>query len=133
MVQEPQSFHEFMPDKVWKWKILEEKIEKVLSLHNFQEIRLSVLQDSKVLQDGITALVQGQEADSAMKGVLSLSLPDEQLSLLSLRPEGTISVLHHTARITIRKKFIVFTIRVLCSAELTSSSKWNFTSWGWSF
>ena len=100
MVQEPQSFHEFMPDKVWKWKILEEKIEKVLSLHNFQEIRLSVLQDSKVLQDGITALIQGQEADSAMKGVLSLSLPDDQLSLLSLRPEGTISVLHHTARIT---------------------------------
>ena len=100
MVQEPQSFHEFMPDKVWKWKILEEKVEKVLSLHDFQEIRLSVLQDSQVLQDGITALIQGQEADTAMKGVLSLSLPDDQLSLLSLRPEGTISVLHHTARIT---------------------------------
>ena len=100
MVQEPQSFHEFMPDKVWKWKILEEKVEKVLSLHDFQEIRLSVLQDSQVLEDGITALIQGQEADTAMKGVLSLSLPDDQLSLLSLRPEGTISVLHHTARIT---------------------------------
>ena len=31
MVQEPQDFHEFMPNEVWKWKILEEKIEKVLS------------------------------------------------------------------------------------------------------
>ena len=75
MVQEPQSFHEFMPDKVWKWKKLEEKLDNVLSLHDFQEIRLSVLQDSKVLQDGITALIQGQEADSAMKGVLSLRFP----------------------------------------------------------
>ena len=27
MVQEPQDFHEFMPNEVWKWKILEEKIK----------------------------------------------------------------------------------------------------------
>lgn len=100
MVQEPQRFHEFMPDKVWKWKILEEKLEKVLALHDYQEIRLSVLQETKVLQDGITALMVGTEADHAMQSVLSLSLPDNRLSLLSLRPEGTISVLHHTARIT---------------------------------
>ncbi len=100
MVREPIRFHEFMPDKVWKWKILEEKLDKVLALHDYQEIRLSVLQDSKVLKDGITALMQGHEADHAMQSVLSLSDEDNQLSLLSLRPEGTISVLHHTARIT---------------------------------
>jgi len=100
MVHEPIRFHEFMPDKVWKWKILEEKLEKVLALHDYQEIRLSVLQDTKVLQDGITALMQGSEADHAMQSVLSLSAPESDLSLLSLRPEGTISVLHHTARIT---------------------------------
>jgi len=99
MVQEPQDFHEFMPNEVWKWKILEEKIEKVLSLHDFQEIRLSILQDSQILENGIMALVQGKEADSAMKGVLSLANPEDKLSLLSLRPEGTISVLHNTARI----------------------------------
>ena len=100
MVQEPQDFHEFMPNEVSKWKILEDKMEKVLSLHDFQEIRLSILQDSQILENGIMALVQGKEADSAMKGVLSLANPEDKLSLLSLRPEGTISVLHHTARIT---------------------------------
>lgn len=94
------KFHEFMPDKVWKWKILEEKLEKVLALHDYQEIRLSVLQDTRVLEDGITALMQGAEADHAMQSVLSLSDAQSNLSLLSLRPEGTISVLHHTARIT---------------------------------
>jgi len=99
MGKEPIRFHEFMPDMVWKWKMLEEKLEKVLALHDYLEIRLSVLQETKVLQDGITALMQGTEAENAMQSVLSLSLPNDQLSLLSLRPEGTISVLHHTARI----------------------------------
>lgn len=99
MAMESLRFHEFMPDKVWKWKILEERVEKVLSLHDYQEIRLSVLQDYQVLHTGITALMQGYEADNAVKSVLSLSLPESKLSLLSLRPEGTISVLHHTARI----------------------------------
>jgi len=99
MAQEPKRFHEFMPDEVWKWKILEEKMDKVLALHDYQEIRLSVLQDYQVLHTGITALMQGAEADYAVQAVLSLSSPESNLSLLSLRPEGTISVLHHTARI----------------------------------
>lgn len=99
MTQELSRFHEFMPDKVWKWKILEEKMERILSLHDYQEIRLSVLQDYQVLHTGITALMQGSEADHAVQSVLSITSPDNNLSLLSLRPEGTISVLHHTARI----------------------------------
>lgn len=100
MIQETMRFHEFMPDKVWKWKILEEKLERVLALNDYHEIRLSVLQDTRVLKDGITALMQGSEANIAMQSVLSLSGQEDSLSLLSLRPEGTISVLHHTARIT---------------------------------
>jgi histidyl-tRNA synthetase len=99
MTKESKRFHEFMPDQVWKWKILEEKMDKVLALHDYQEIRLSVLQDYQVLHTGITALMQGAEADYAVKSVLSLSSPESNLSLLSLRPEGTISVLHHTANI----------------------------------
>jgi len=99
MVQETQSFHEFMPEKVWMWKILEQKLESVLALYNYQEIRLSVLQDYTVMHEGITALMQGSEAEHAVSSVLMLDQPDDKLSLLSLRPEGTISVLHHTARI----------------------------------
>ena len=99
MAKESLRFHEFMPDEVWKWKILEERNDKILALHDYQEIRLSVLQDYQVLHAGITALMQGSDAANAVKSVLSLSLPGSNLSLLSLRPEGTISVLHHTARI----------------------------------
>ncbi|HOA29038.1 MAG TPA: ATP phosphoribosyltransferase regulatory subunit [Candidatus Cloacimonadota bacterium] len=99
MVQDAQSFHEFMPEQVWKWKLLEQTIERILALYNYQEIRLSVLQDYRILHQGITALMQGTEAENAVERVLSICQPNDQLSLLSLRPEGTISVLHHTARI----------------------------------
>ncbi len=93
------GIHQFMPDKVWKWKLLEEKVAQVLSLHDYQEIRLYILQDYQVIHKGITALMQEDEATAATEGIVNLSCPDGDLSLLTLRPEGTISVLHHTARI----------------------------------
>ncbi|MDD4686543.1 MAG: ATP phosphoribosyltransferase regulatory subunit [Candidatus Cloacimonetes bacterium] len=94
------GIHQFMPEKVWKWKVLEQKVAHVLSLHDYQEIRLSVLQDYGVIHEGITALMQKDEAIHATEGIINLSQPNSDLSLLTLRPEGTISVLHHTAKIT---------------------------------
>ena len=81
MVQEPQDFHEFMPNEVWKWKILEEKIEKVLSLHDFQEIRLSILQDSQILENGIMALVQGKEAKDDIVKIANKYFTDNYLQV----------------------------------------------------
>ncbi|MDD2331050.1 MAG: ATP phosphoribosyltransferase regulatory subunit [Candidatus Cloacimonetes bacterium] len=94
-----KNFHEFMPEDVWKWKSIESKIDQVLALYNYQEIRLSILQDYDVLHKGITALMDDKEAFQAVQQVLNLSSPDNNISLLSLRPEGTISVLHHIAKI----------------------------------
>ncbi|HNQ44604.1 MAG TPA: ATP phosphoribosyltransferase regulatory subunit, partial [Candidatus Cloacimonadota bacterium] len=93
------GLHHFMPDKVWKWKLLEQKVDHVLSLHDYQEIRLSVLQDYHVIHDGITALMQESEANQATEGIVNLSQPNGDISLLTLRPEGTISVLHHAAKV----------------------------------
>jgi len=97
-VKKKRSFHEFMPEAVWKWKALETKFDHVLNLYDYQEIRLSVLQDHEVLHKGITALMQGREAEQVAARTINLCQPEGELSLLSLRPEGTISVLHHTAR-----------------------------------
>ncbi len=99
MAKRNRGFHEFMPEDVWKWKSIEERIDSVLELYDYQEIRLSVLQDYGVLRNGITALMDTQEADHVVQQVLNLCAPDDNISLLSLRPEGTISVLHHTAQI----------------------------------
>lgn len=99
MVNSSTGIHQFMPDKVWKWKMLEQKIAHILSLHDYQEIRLSVLQDYSVIHRGITALMKDEEAATATGAIVNLSDPNGDLSLLTLRPEGTISVLHHTASI----------------------------------
>lgn len=99
------GLHHFMPDKVWKWKLLEKQVDHELTLHDYQEIRLSVLQDYHVIHDGITALMQENEAHQATEGIVNLSQPNGDISLLTLRPEGTISVLHHTAKV-IRDKDI---------------------------
>lgn len=99
MSEDQRKYHEFMPDDVWKWKIIESKVDRLLALYDYQEIRLSILQDYHVLRNGITALMHGDQAEDVTERVLNLCVPDNNISLISLRPEGTISVLHHTARI----------------------------------
>ncbi len=89
------SFHEIMPNDVWKWKSMECQLEQVLELYNYEEIRLSVLQDYNILYKGITALLDREEAREITGQLINLSHPDEDVSLLSLRPEGTINVLNH--------------------------------------
>ena len=96
-MEKPLSFHEIMPDDVWKWKYLETQIEQVLSLFNYQEIRLSVLQDYDILYKGITALLDTDEVAKTTSQLLNLGQPDQNIGLLSLRPEGTINVLNHVA------------------------------------
>ncbi len=88
-----------MPEDVWKWKFIEHQVQWTLALHDYEEIRLSVLQDHAVLVKGLTALMPPHEAESVADKTLNLNMPDQDISLISLRPEGTISVLHHTARI----------------------------------
>ncbi len=96
-MEKPISFHEIMPEDVWKWKYLENQVEQVLSLYNYQEIRLSVLQDYNILYKGITALLDTDEVQQIAQQLLNLDQPDQHISLLSLRPEGTINVLNHVA------------------------------------
>ncbi len=99
MASELKAFHEFMPEDVWKWKFIEHRVQRVLALHDYEEIRLSVLQDHAVLVKGLTALMPPLEAENVADKTLNLKMPDQDISLISLRPEGTISVLHHTAKI----------------------------------
>lgn len=96
-MKKPLSFHEIMPDDVWKWKYMESQIGQVLTLFNYEEIRLSVLQDNTVLTKGITALLDNEEVQQITSQVINLERPDDKISLLSLRPEGTINVLNHVA------------------------------------
>jgi len=98
MKEPAKPLHATLPEEVWKWHVLENRLDSVLSMYNYQEIRLSVLQDYSILHHGITALMDNKEAEHVVRQILNLSQPDDNISLLSLRPEGTISVLHQTAQ-----------------------------------
>ncbi|HQP26421.1 MAG TPA: ATP phosphoribosyltransferase regulatory subunit [Candidatus Syntrophosphaera sp.] len=57
-----RPYAEFLPEEVWKWKLMEERFDRVLKLHNYQEIRLPILQNRDLVHKGITALMPGREA-----------------------------------------------------------------------
>lgn len=99
MPQNTFHFHEFTPEDVWQWKIIEEQMDRVLALYDYEEIRLSVLQDYNILHQGLTALMPKGNVRELVSRTLSLKGPHDDISLISLRPEGTISVLHYTAGI----------------------------------
>lgn len=99
MPKDAKSFPRSNPEDVWKWKLLEQKFAEVFAMHDYQEIRLSVLQDRDEIHSGITAMLQSDETQATVDKTVHLCSPEGVASQLSLRPEGTISILHHTARI----------------------------------
>lgn len=99
MPKDAKNFPRSNPEDVWKWKLLEEKFAEVFAMHDYQEIRLPLLQDRDEIHSGITAMLQSENAQAGVDKTIHLCTPDGATSQMSLRPEGTISILHHTARI----------------------------------
>ncbi len=93
-----RAYPDFLPEEVWKWKLMEERFDHVLKLYNYPEIRLPILQDRELVQKGITALMQGREAEQVSAKTLNICTADGGPENLSLRPEGTISVLNYAAK-----------------------------------
>jgi len=93
-----RPYAEFLPEEVWKWKLMEERFDRVLKLHNYQEIRLPILQNRDLVHKGITALMPGREAARLAAKTLDICGHDGGPGNLSLRPECTISMLSYAAR-----------------------------------
>lgn len=72
------------------WRNVEQLIYDVMKLHDFEEIRLSFLQDGKVLKNCLQKdFFSHKEEKDLQDIVIDLSLKEN----LSLRPEGTINIL----------------------------------------
>ncbi|HPV14744.1 MAG TPA: ATP phosphoribosyltransferase regulatory subunit [Candidatus Cloacimonadota bacterium] len=97
MSSESTKCHKIMPEEVWLWKIIEEQIEQELALHDYQEIHLSVLQDYTHFKQSRDSWAELCPGSNIFHNSLRVCRPDQAQSSLSLRPEGTISVLHSTA------------------------------------
>lgn len=93
-----RRYPDFLPEEAWKWKLMEKRFDRVLKLHDYLEIRLPILQDRKLIEQGITILMEGREAKHVAAKTLNVCGPDGKPGKLSLRPEGTISVLNHVAK-----------------------------------
>jgi histidyl-tRNA synthetase len=76
---------------------MESQLEEVLSLFNYREMKLSVLQDYETLNRGITALLDVQDTQEIISRLINLETAGPDAEKLSLRPEGTINVLNHVA------------------------------------
>ena len=87
----------FMMDEMWKWKMMEEKFDNMLKLYNYHEIHLPILQNRHLLQQGITAFMQKEEPEFISRQTLNINDQKNPENQLSLRPEGTISVLYRAA------------------------------------
>lgn len=97
MPSESTKCHKIMPEDVWQWKIIEQQIERELALHDYQEIHLSVLQDYSHFKKSKDSWAELCPGSNIFHNSLKVCRPDQEQSTLSLRPEGTISVLHSTA------------------------------------
>ncbi|NLK50102.1 MAG: hypothetical protein GX294_05585 [Candidatus Cloacimonetes bacterium] len=98
MPEHSYNFHHFMPADVWRWKMIESEIDQVLALYDYEEIRLSILQDFKIINRGISAPKDKFQTGEAVDDTLTLCAVDNDQSTISLRPEGTISVLDYAAQ-----------------------------------
>ncbi|MFA5510502.1 MAG: ATP phosphoribosyltransferase regulatory subunit, partial [Candidatus Cloacimonadaceae bacterium] len=98
MPEHSYNFHHFMPADVWRWKMIESEIDQVLALYDYEEIRLSILQDYKIINRGISAPKDECQTGEPVDDTLTLCAVDNDLSTISLRPEGTISVLDYAAQ-----------------------------------
>lgn len=73
-----------------QWRIVEEMIYEVMKLHDFEEIRLSYLQDKTILNSCLQKDFFIQESEKEMKNIV---IDLANVENLSLRPEGTINLL----------------------------------------
>ncbi len=91
-------FPEFLPEEVWKWKLMEERFDHVLKLHDYHEVRLPILLDRGFVERGIKALMQGRQGKMLAARTVNVCGEEDETNRFSLRPEGTISILGLAAR-----------------------------------
>ncbi|MFA7057190.1 MAG: ATP phosphoribosyltransferase regulatory subunit [Candidatus Cloacimonadales bacterium] len=73
-----------------QWRIVEEMIYEVMKLHDFEEIRLSYLQDKTILNNCLQKDFFVHASEKELKNIV---IDLANVENLSLRPEGTINLL----------------------------------------
>ncbi|AAM67835.1 histidine--tRNA ligase [Buchnera aphidicola] len=78
-----RGMHDYLPEELKIWKKIENIIQKILTSYCYEEIRLPILEKTKIFQRAI-----GNITDVVEKEMYSFK--DKKGNSLTLRPEGTV-------------------------------------------
>ena len=82
-----KGFSDVFPEEVETWQLAEAEARRVLSVYNFAEIRIPILEKTELFSRSI-----GETTDIVEKEMYTFADHDDNDALLTLRPEGTAGV-----------------------------------------
>ena len=82
-----KGFSDVFPEEVEFWQLAEAEARRVLSVYNFAEIRIPILEKTELFSRSI-----GETTDIVEKEMYTFADHDDNDALLTLRPEGTAGV-----------------------------------------
>jgi histidyl-tRNA synthetase len=84
----PRGMHDVLPEEIPRWRSVEETFRGTCALHGYEEIRTPLLEHTELFARGV-----GQHTDIVSKEMYTIPPRDEEGESLTLRPEGTASVM----------------------------------------
>ena len=85
MLQKPKGTKDILPDEVFKWQYIEEKVKKIFENTGMKEIRVPVFEHTELFSRGV-----GETTDVVQKEMYTFE--DKGGRSITLRPEGTAGV-----------------------------------------
>lgn len=85
MIQKPKGTKDILPDEVFKWQYIEEKVKKIFENTGMKEIRVPVFEYTELFSRGV-----GETTDVVQKEMYTFE--DKGGRSITLRPEGTAGV-----------------------------------------
>ena len=85
MIQKPKGTKDILPDEVFKWQYIEEKVKKIFENTGMKEIRVPVFEHTELFSRGV-----GETTEVVQKEMYTFE--DKGGRSITLRPEGTAGV-----------------------------------------
>lgn len=85
LTTKPRGINDILPEEVWKWQYIENRLRDLAGRFGFQELRMPIFEHTELFQRGI-----GDTSDVVEKEMYTFT--DRGDRSLTLRPEGTAGV-----------------------------------------
>ena len=85
MIQKPKGTKDILPDEIYIWQYIEEKIKYIMSIYGFKEMRTPVFENTELFLRGV-----GDTTDVVQKEMYTFK--DKGGRSITLRPEGTAGI-----------------------------------------